>query len=519
MKNDTAKSYVIDGGKIMRYILAIDIGTTAIKGAVIGEDGVIYGTKTSEYPLTTLSTGEVEADLQLYIDAFRSSIKGAVAESGVDVKNIKCIGFSSTAETCVFLDADNQPLCKVIAWMDTRAVAEAEYLSKHFDKKDIIKKVGFDGIYAIHPVSKILAVKNKTPEVFEKTRMFAQIKDYFIYRLTGSYYTDHSTTSDHGFFDITNRCYWKEMLDFTGIREEYLPKLVEPGTELGVITPNAAEEYGLSPDTKINVGAFDQGCGAIGAGNIKPGITSESTGSALVTVATIDELNPDSEGDVPTLCSGIPGKYMYQPYCTGSMIMKWYRDMFCEAEKKIEEETGLNAYTQMDELVKATPAGADGLIMLPYFQGSGIPELNEKAQGVYYGINAGHTRGHFIRAIMEGLAIALKRMLECEMKLGATMTEIRSLGGGSQSKAWCQIKADILGMPVKVIDNSESTPCMGCAILAGVANGMWKSVDEAAEKFVSVKEIYYPNPEYAEVYQQTYDKYVEITKALNPTFR
>lgn len=104
--------------------------------------------------------------------------------------------------------------------------------------------------------------------------------------------------------------------------------------------------------------------------------------------------------------------------------------------------------------------------MLPYFQGSGIPELNEKAEGVYYGINAGHTRGHFIRAIMEGLAIALKRMLECEEKLGATMTEIRSLGGGSKSKAWCQIKADILDMPVKVINNSESTPCMGCAILA-----------------------------------------------------
>lgn len=199
----------------MRYILGIDIGTTAIKGAVIGEDGVIYGTKTSEYPLTTLPTGEVEADLQLYIDAFADSVKGAIADSEVDIKDVKCIGFSSTAETCVFLDAENKPLCKVIAWMDTRATGEAEYLTKQFDKKDIINKVGFDGIYAIHPVSKILAVKNKTPDVFEKTKMFAQIKDYFIYRLTGSYYTDHSTASDHGFFDITNRCYWKEMLELT----------------------------------------------------------------------------------------------------------------------------------------------------------------------------------------------------------------------------------------------------------------------------------------------------------------
>ena len=201
------------------------------------------------------------------------------------------------------------------------------------------------------------------------------------------------------------------------------------------------------------------------------------------------------------------------------MITKWFRDAFCEKEKEIEKETGLNAYTQMDELVKSTPPGADGLIMLPYFQGSGIPELNEKASGVYYGINAGHTRGHFIRAIMEGLAIALKRMLECEKELGAVMDEIRSLGGGSKSKAWCQIKADILGIPVKVIKNSGSTPCMGCAILAGVANGIWTSIEDAAEKFVEIKETYYPNPENAEVYEETYQKYVEITNALNPTFR
>ena len=502
----------------MRHILGIDIGTTAIKAAVIGEDGKVYGEETSEYVLTTLPSGEVEADLKLYEDAFAGAIRGAVKNSGMDKKDIKCVGFSSTAETCVFLDEKNQPLCKVIAWMDTRGTKEAQYLSEHFEKKDIISKVGFDDFYAIHPISKILAVKNKSPEIFEKTRMFAQIKDYFVYVLSGKFITEDSVASDHGFFDITNRCYWKEMLDFIGIDSKYLPELVEPGQEIGTITAAAAETFGLDPDTKINVGAFDQACGAIGAGNIKPGIASESTGSALVTVATIDELSADSTGEVPTLCSGIPGKYMYQPYCTGAMITKWFRDAFCEKEKQIEQQTGLNAYTQMDELVKTTPPGADGLIMLPYFQGSGIPELNEKASGVYYGIHAGHTRGHFIRAIMEGLAIALKRMLECEKELGATMDEIRSLGGGSKSKAWCQIKADILEIPVKVIKNSGSTPCMGCAILAGVANGIWPSVEKATERFVEIEETYEPNPGNAEIYAETYRKYVEISKALNPTF-
>lgn len=503
----------------MKYILGLDIGTTAIKAAIVGEDGVVHGSASSEYTLTTLPTGEVEADLQLYIDAFGDAIHQAMENSCVDKENVVCVGFSSTAETCVFLDEKGQPLCKVIAWMDTRGIQEAKYLSEHFDQREIISKVGFDSFYAIHPISKILSVKNKSPEVFAATRMFAQIKDYFVYELTGRFVTEDSVASDHGFFDITNRCYWQEILDMVGIKRQYLPELIPPGTEIGTITPEAAKKYGLSLDTRINVGAFDQACGAIGAGNIKPGIASESTGSALVTVATIDYLDSNSMGNVPTLCAAIPGKYIYQPYCTGSMIMKWYRDAFCQYEKRIEAETGLNAYTQMDKLAAATNPGADGLIMLPYFQGSGIPDLNEKASGVFYGVSAGHTRGHFIRAIMEGLAIALKRMVECEKDLGATITEMRSLGGGSKSKLWCQIKADILGVPVKVISNSENTACMGCAILAGVANGIWPSLEEATERFVLIQDTYYPNPAHAEMYAKVYEKYIEITKALNPTFR
>lgn len=196
----------------MRYILGIDIGTTAIKAAVIGEDGKVYGEETCEYVLTTMPSGEVEADLQLYSEAFSGAVRGAVRNSNADKKDIKCIGFSSTAETCVFLDENNKPLCKVIAWMDMRGTKEAEYLSKHFSKKDIISKVGFDNIYAIHPISKILAVKNKSPEVFSNTRMFAQIKDYFVYVLSGRFITEYSVASDHGFFDITNRCYWQEIV-------------------------------------------------------------------------------------------------------------------------------------------------------------------------------------------------------------------------------------------------------------------------------------------------------------------
>ena len=230
--------------------------------------------------------------------------------------------------------------------MDTRGTEGAEYLSEHFSKEDIISKVGFDNIYAIHPVSKILAVKNKSPEVFSDTRMFFADQRLFCLCPFREIYNGTFCGKRPWLFR-----YHKQMLlaGDAGFRRDKKMNIFRKSWNPEKKLENykeAAEEYGLDRDTMINVGAFDQGCGAIGAGNIRPGIASESTGSALVTVATIDELSADSKGDVPTLCSGIPGKYMYQPYCTGAMITKWFRDAFCETEKRLKRNRTECVYTK-----------------------------------------------------------------------------------------------------------------------------------------------------------------------------
>lgn len=502
----------------MKYILSIDIGTTAVKGAVIGEDGALYGHCTSEYTLITLPTGEVEQSIEVYEKAFREAVRGAVKNAGAAAEDIKCLGFSATGETVVFMDEKGRALRNVMAWMDTRALAEAEYLTSLHLRDEILRKTGAASFRPSFLASKVLWVKRNEPEIFAASAKIGLIKDYFLLKLTGRFVSEDSLMCDAGYWEIPSRRYWPEVLKEIGIGEERLPEVVWPGEELGCITAEAAEEYGLCPETKINAGGMDQACGAIGAGNIRPGIVSESTGSALVSVFISDRYAYDPTGGIPLFSAGLPGQYMFQPFSTGAIVMKWFRDQFCEQEKQIEQAGGPNAYTLIDNEVAATAPGNDGLILLPYFQGSGSPVTNKRAKGVYYGITASHTRGHFARAIMEGLAMALRHMVTSTEPLSGRATEIRSLGGGAKSRIWCQIKADVLGIPVKVIAQSESAPCMGAAILAGVANGIWPSVEEAVDRFVSFSEVYFPREENRAVYDSAFEKYLEISLTLNGTF-
>lgn len=502
----------------MKYVLSVDIGTTAIKGALVGSDGRIYGSAVSEYPLLTRPTGEVEQDIGVYEGAFRQAIAGAVSSAGADASEIACIGLSATGETVVFMDQDGNSLRNVMTWMDTRSLEEAAYLSSLFPREELLRRTGAPSIRPSYLASKILWVKRHEPAIFARTKTFALIKDYFIYKLSGACVSEDSLMCDAGCWDIPTRSYWGGMLAVLGIREGQLPRVVEPGTELGAITERAAAEYGLAPGTRVNVGGMDQACGAIGAGNIRPGTASESTGSALVAVFISDRFRYDPSGALPMFCAGLPRQFMFQPFSTGAIIMKWYRDQFCREEREAAAAAGVSAYQLIDREVEQVPAGSEGLILLPFFQGSGSPEVNKRAKGVYYGITAAHTRAHFGRAIMEGLAMALRRMVEAAGPLGAQAAEIRSLGGGAKSGVWCQIKADVLGIPVKVVAGSENTACMGAAMLAGAAVGMWPSVQHAVDKFVSISEVYLPNPAVSPVYQKNYEKYLEISRALNHTF-
>lgn len=508
----------------MKYILSVDLGTTAVKASVFDENGCERGSKTLEYSLLTPHAGMAELETETYVEAFASAIRQAIGGANVEANDILTLGMSVQGETTICLGAENTPLRPAIVWLDIRAAEEAKYLEKMVGRRVIQQHTGQPGMDAICPAPKILWLRNHEPEVFRNTRKYLQLNSYFAYLLTGKMVCEDSILCTTMYWDINTRNYWPEMLELLQIREDQLPEIVKQGSSVGVITPEAAARFGLGMQTVINIGALDQACGALGAGNVRTGTFSDCTGSNLSTVAIVDRLILDPAIQMPCFASAVPGKYMLHAFSSGGMVLKWFRDVFCEPEKIVEQEGGESAFDQIGKAVQKIPPGCEGLIMIPHLQGAGPPDTDNDQKGVFFGITLAHEKAHFARAIMESIAMVLRRMIQAMEPLGVEVKQITALGGGSKSDVWCQLKSDATGIPYRIMSATESSACLGAAILAGVASGIWPSPEEAADAVVKVEAAYQPDPAYKDVYDRLFNKFVKLQNGLkvfyqDPIFR
>lgn len=500
----------------MRYVLGVDIGTTAIKAAVFDELGHDRGSHTCEYTLLTPFSGAVELAAGDYIEAFKSAVSRAISAAQINRAEIVSLGISAQGETIFLLDEAGEPLRPAIVWMDTRAEAESVYIEDQLGRERIHRTTGQVGMNAIWPAAKILWIKRNEPEVFAKTKKFVLIEDFFVYLLTGKLVAEDSLLCSAMYWDINTRRYWPEMLDLLGIREDQLPEICHPGTPIATVSANVADEFGLSTETLVCLGALDQACGAIGVGNVKPGIFSESTGAALASVAMTDHPVIDPAAQMPCFASGIPGMYMVHAFSTGGMAIRWFRDVFWSAELSAERDGGTNVYTLIDRAVESTPPGCDGLRVLPHLQGSGPPDTDAQAKGAFLNVTLAHSRAHFARGLMEGVTMVLLRMIEGTRALGVDVREVRSLSGGAKSAAWCQMKANASGIPVRTMQTTDIAACLGAAILAGVAAGVWKSVIDTASKFAEYDLQYEPERQHYDLYQGMLSEYKGFMRDLVP---
>jgi D-xylulose kinase len=501
----------------MPHILAFDLGTTALKCALHDVNGAVIAKASEEYQLITPHPDWVEMDVEAYWQAFRAAVARVLKESRVDPIEIKALGVSAQGETLIVVDQDGKPLRRAIVWLDNRAQQEADELGELFGHRHAFEITGQVKLVPTWPASKIHWLRTCEPETFERVGKFLLIEDYFLHRLTGEYVCEGSLVTSTCYWNFRTRAWWKEMLQELNVSETQLPQYRESGEPVGRLRPQVAEELGLDPDTVVCTGALDQACGAIGVGNIKPGIFSENTGAALAICATINKPVIDPRNEMPCHYHGLPGIYMLHTFTSGGIVMRWFRDEFGGPEMRVGRTSGLDAYDLMSMEAARVPPGSEGLVMLPHLQGAMAPEANPKASGVFYGFTLRHGRGHFTRAIMEGVCFIVRRNIEVIEGLGVPVNEIRALGGGARSRVWKQMEADIVGRPVLTTTNEEAAT-LGAAILAGKAVGLYSSVEEAAEQMIQIKERFQPDPENRAVYDDTFGTYVKLYEALCPLF-
>jgi len=492
----------------MSWLLTIDAGTTAVKVCLFSEAGKLAATSSQEYDLLTPGEDRVELPAQTYWECCAAGVREVLAQPGVTPEEVLAVGVTSQGETFIPVGETGQPLRNAIVWLDNRAEPQAQAIASSFTLDLFYEVTGLPEIIPTWPACKILWLREREPRVFSQAHKYLLVGDYLLYRLSGRYVTEGGVCTSTAYFDIRSGQWWAEMLEFIGLRAEHLPALLRSGELVGPVTENAARETGLSTRTLAVTGSMDQIAGAVGAGNIVPGIVSETTGTALVLAATVNGLAYDPQKRLPCYYHALPGRYLLLPYCqTAGMVLRWFRDQFGRGE----------SYDELTALAAGVPPGSEGLVMLPHLTGSTSPCFNPRAKGVFYGITLGHTRAHFVRAILESVAFMLRENVELLEELGVDVGELVSLGGGARSKLWSQIKADVTGLPLRAAECEEAAS-LGVAILAGVAVGLFPDVADACQHMVGTGTRIEPHLAHRAQYERAYNRYLRLYSSLRPLF-
>lgn len=482
--------------------LGIDIGTSGSRAVVIDENGkVVASANALHEDFASPHIGWAEQNPKDWWQACQEVI-GEVLQT-VKAEEIASVSFSGQMHGSVFLDEADQVIRPALLWCDQRTEKQCTEITEKIGKERLIQLVCNPAVTGF-TFPKLLWLRENEPENWEKVRTVLLPKDYIRLKLSGAKATDVADSSGTLYFDVQNRKWSNEILSAFEIDESILPEVFESIEVTGKISQSAADETGLQAGTLVIAGAGDNAAGAIGMGIVESGKVSATIGTSGVIFAVSDAPRLDLKGRIHTLCHAIPNRWHNTGVTLAAgLSLKWFRENFGDGKS-------------FDELVKdaeKVQSGSDGAIWLPYLMGERAPHLDPNARAAFVGITASHTKAHFTRAVMEGVAFSLRDSLEIFKESGIEVSSVRLGGGGAKSKLWQQIQADIYGHPIELIEMDEGA-AFGAAILAGVGTGHWQTVDEACQNSIRVIKTIEPNLASAEKLNHLYEGYKSLYSKL-----
>lgn len=502
----------------MNYLIGIDVGTSATKTVLFGEDGTVIASASQEYPLYQPKNGWAEQDPEDWREAVLATLTEVVSRSGVDQKDIKGIGISGQMHGLVILDEDGEVIRPSIIWCDQRTGEEVEDMLRLMPRERWIQ------ITANPPLTgwtaaKILWVRKHEPDKFRRCRHILLPKDYIRYVLTGVFATEVSDASGMQLLDVPGRCWSDEVLDVLGIDKAMLGMVYESCEVTGTLLAEVAGRTGLSADVKVVGGAGDNAAAAVGTGTVRDGTAFTTIGTSGVVFAHSSQVAIDPKGRVHTCCCAVPGAWHIMGVTQGAgLSLKWFKDEFCQDYIEKARAQGRDVYDLINEDVKTVAAGSDKLLYLPYLMGERTPHLDPDCRGVFFGLSAVHTKKHLLRAVMEGVSYSLCDCNEVLKEMGVEVTQMMACGGGGKSPNWRQMLADLYNCRVKTVRQEEG-PALGAAILAGVGCGIYPGVEAACDRLISENSTTQPVAENVEIYARYHEVYQSIYQSLKADFK
>lgn len=492
------------------HLLGIDLGTSACKAELFGVNGDLIGSAIAKYPLHRLAPLWAEQDPQDWWDAAKLAIGEVLASTRIPASMIEGIGIGGTTNGHVLLDKKASVLRRAIIWQDRRATEEAEWLRSRISPDAQIRFWGtllpIDS--SITP-ARILWIKKHEPATLEATDRMLQPKDYLNFKLTGEDATD--LVSSKTMTNLKEKRYCDEFFSLLAIPKSIMPVAHEPHEVIGEVSTTAAAETGLTKGTPVVAGCIDAWCNILGVGAIKHGLASDTAGtSEVISVMSCRPVFTQILNVIPSF-----GLFVLNgPTQSGGDSLRWFRDAFV---RQVDDQ-GASHYDILDKEVQSVEPGAGGLVFLPYLQGERAPVWDSHAKGVFIGITKLHSRPHFTRAVMEGVAFSVRHVLDTAELVGhLQVSEVRLSGRASQSQTWNRIKADVTGRQLIKTDQLE-TGTLGAAMLAGIGAGLYRGYEHAAQECVHISAVFEPDIRNHDRYFDLFQVYKDLYPCLKEVF-
>ena len=488
------------------YAIGCDVGSQSLKGLLLDPSGAVVAQASASYDVEYPHPGWAQQDVQDWRTALGDVVRGLVEEGRVAPSDIATLGLASQVDGLVAVDADGDALLPAIIWLDRRAAAQVAAFGG-LDKPAIRRTTGLN-LDASHVAPKILWLRDTHPDVYERAAGLLLPGSALVAWLTGEHVLDHANASSTLLYDVSSRTWSPEMLQATTLDADRLGVICAATELAGSLRPGVAEAIGLTPSTRVVVGTGDEHGASLGAGAIRAGIVVDISGTAEPVAVAAPEPVIDETGLVETHAHADPRVWLVEnPGFVSGGSVRWFQDLF-----------GGAAFADLDREAAEAGPGSDGVTFLPTLSGSTAPRWNDRARGVFAGLSLTHDRGALFRAVLEGCSFALRDIVDRLAAMDLAADEIRVVGGGARSRLWLQMKADVTGRQVRVLDTDEAT-ALGAAMLAGVGAGTFGDLDEAVAALTTLDPLAYdPDPTTSRAYADAYGRYRGLFDAVEPEF-
>jgi xylulokinase len=495
-------------------LLAVDIGSSTCKALVFASHGNVLAQHSVKYAPEFPRPAFAELNPEKFWDAVCSCSREVSAHLA---DSVQALCLSSHGETFVAIDSCGRPVTRAILNQDGRATRESAWCEETIGRERLFEITGLFA-HPMYPIPKIVWLRNNQPDIFASTQCFASLIGYLLQRMQLPAYVDYSLASRFLAFDIRRRAWSDEILGALELDKHHLPVPAPSGSIAGNLNSEIADELGLRTGTPVVLGGHDQPCGALGTGVVGPGRVADSMGTyeCLLAASETPTLSQKAmSASLNSYCHVVPEKFVTLAYFPAGIMVKWLHDLLYSngsgqpSSEAMAEELEAAHYAFLEA---HTPKGPTGLCITPHLIGTCNPEFNPHARGLIAGLGPGTDRAHLYKGILEGLACELAIVSEALASAVGDFGDIYATGGGTRSPLGLELRAALTDRRLHVMRRQESV-CLGTAILAGVAIGEYKDVDQAVSALIEDSATVIPDAELAASYREQMDRYRRLRSA------